>query len=69
MRQETLFENNQGLYFGDRVSGSPQKQSAFSGQLDKLGSLNLSLPRQTAIGLILVVALLAFEIFNFDTTQ
>ncbi|NIQ11538.1 MAG: hypothetical protein GWO23_18600, partial [Gammaproteobacteria bacterium] len=27
------------------------------------------MPRQTIIGLILVVALLAFEIFNFDTTQ
>jgi hypothetical protein len=27
------------------------------------------LPRQAIIGLILVVALLAFEIFNFDTTQ
>ncbi len=69
MRQETLFEQNQGLYFGDRVSGKNQKQSALSGQLDKLGSLNFALPRQAAIGLILVVALFAFEIFNFDTTQ
>jgi hypothetical protein len=69
MRQETLFENNQGLHFGDRVSGSNQGQSASNGQLDKLGSLNLALPRQAVIGLILVVALLAFEIFNFDTTQ
>jgi hypothetical protein len=69
MRQETFFENNQGLYFGDRVSGSSQGQSGLSNQLDKLGSLSVSLPRQAIIGLILVVALLAFEIFNFDTTQ
>jgi hypothetical protein len=69
MRQETFFENNQGLYFGDKVKGSTPGQSALSSQLDRLGSLNLSLPRQTAIGLILIIALLAFEIFNFDTTQ
>lgn len=69
MRQESFFENNQGLYFGDRVKESKSGQSAVSSQLDKLGSLNLSLPRQTAIGLILIIALLAFEIFNFDTTQ
>jgi hypothetical protein len=29
----------------------------------------LNLPRQAVIGIILVVALLAFEIFNFDTTR
>jgi hypothetical protein len=69
MRQETFFENNQGLYFGDRVSDSSQRQSGLSDQLNKLGSFSVSLPRQAIIGLILVVALLAFEIFNFDTTQ
>ncbi|KAA3659209.1 MAG: hypothetical protein DWQ04_23000 [Chloroflexi bacterium] len=30
---------------------------------------NLGLSRKSAVGLILIVALLAFEIFNFDTTQ
>ncbi len=69
MRQETLFENNQGLYFGDRVSGRNPGQTVISDQLNKLNRLSLSVPRQTIIGLILVVALLAFEIFNFDTTQ
>ena len=69
MRQETFLEQNNGLFFGERMSNQDSQQSAIGGQLDKLGSLNLSLPRQTAIGLILVVALLAFEIFNFDTTQ
>jgi hypothetical protein len=31
--------------------------------------MSLGVPRQAVIGMILVVALLAFEIFNFDTTQ
>ncbi len=35
----------------------------------RLASLTSSVPKKTAIGLILVVALIAFEIFNFDTTQ
>jgi len=69
MRQETFFENNQGLYFGNRVSGRNPGQLAINDQLNKLNRLSLSLPRQTIIGLILVIALLAFEIFNFDTTQ
>lgn len=41
----------------------PGKQSA----LVALGQIPVS--RQLAIGLILIVALLAFELFNFDTTQ
>jgi hypothetical protein len=69
MRQETLFENNQGLYFGDRVNNKPDAKIGLSGSLNKLNGLSLALPRQTVIGLILVVALMAFEIFNFDTTQ
>ena len=32
-------------------------------------SLNLAMPRKLIIGAILVVALVAFEIFNFDTTR
>lgn len=35
----------------------------------RLSSLTSSVPKKTAIGLILIVALVAFEIFNFDTTQ
>lgn len=34
-----------------------------------LGSLNLSEHRKLVIGAIMLVALLAFEFFNFDTTQ
>lgn len=69
MRQETLFENNQGLYFGDRVTNDKKAKVGGGGSLNKLNGLSLSLPRQTVIGMILVVALMAFEIFNFDTTQ
>lgn len=32
-------------------------------------SLNVAFPKQALIGLILVVALLAFELFNFDSTR
>ena len=32
-------------------------------------NLNINFPRKAVIGAILVVALLAFEIFNFDTTR
>ncbi len=35
----------------------------------RLSSLTSSVPKKTAIGLILIIALVAFEIFNFDTTQ
>ncbi len=34
-----------------------------------IGDLNLSFSRKTAIGGILIIALIAFEIFNFDTTR
>jgi hypothetical protein len=35
----------------------------------RLSSLTSTVSKKTAIGLILIVALLAFEVFNFDTTQ
>ena len=35
----------------------------------RLSSITGSIPKKTAIGFILIVALLAFEVFNFDTTQ
>lgn len=35
----------------------------------RLASLTSSVPKKTAVGFILVIALIAFEIFNFDTTQ
>jgi hypothetical protein len=35
----------------------------------KFGGQKLHFPRKAVIGIILIVALLAFEIFNFDTTR
>ncbi|WP_420641838.1 hypothetical protein [Candidatus Leptofilum sp.] len=35
----------------------------------RLSSLTSSLPKKTAVGGILIIALIAFEIFNFDTTK
>ncbi|MCP4420840.1 MAG: hypothetical protein GY805_29875 [Chloroflexi bacterium] len=35
----------------------------------RLASLTSGIPKKTAIGFILVVALISFEIFNFDTTK
>ncbi len=35
----------------------------------RLASLTSSVPKKTAIGFILVIALVSFEIFNFDTTK
>lgn len=35
----------------------------------RLSSLSGSVPKKTAVGFILIVALVAFEVFNFDTTQ
>ncbi len=35
----------------------------------RLSSLTSSVPKKTAVGAILIIALIAFEIFNFDTTK
>ena len=35
----------------------------------RMSALQLNMPRKTVIGVIMIIALLAFEIFNFDTTK
>ena len=40
-----------------------------NGILMRLANQGFHLPKKTAVGIILIVALFAFEIFNFDTTQ
>ena len=37
--------------------------------LQRLGSNSLRFPRRSVVAIILMVALLAFEVFNFDTTR
>ena len=39
------------------------------GIFDRIVGYSTNFPRKTAVGLILLVALFAFEIFNFDTTR
>lgn len=58
MRNEHLFPDQSR--FLDRVSGHVSAQA-----VEPLARFQ----RQAAIGLLLIVALLAFEVFNFDTTR
>ncbi|MCI0396114.1 MAG: hypothetical protein L0332_10215 [Chloroflexi bacterium] len=44
-------------------------QRAVGGPVGRLVETGLQMPRQAVIGFILILALLAFEMFNFDTTQ
>lgn len=52
---------NQGA---KNMSGNPRPNQPGSNAL-----LGLNLPQKTIMGIILVVALVAFELFNFDTTR
>lgn len=50
------------------------KQEMFQGQFDdgvlgRLSGYSIQFPRHAVIAIILVIALFAFEIFNFDTTR
>lgn len=69
MRQENTFRNDNLIQLGNRLPGSLKDGVNVGNKLDRLTGAAASLPRQLVIGLILVVALVAFEIFNFDTTQ
>ncbi len=42
------------------------RESQFSARLAAMGN---TLPRRAMVGIILIISLLAFEMFNFDTTQ
>jgi hypothetical protein len=68
MPNDKYVTNHRGLPYGRRPGSDPghpidqQRQPAYN-------VAGFAMQRQTAIGVILVVALLAFEIFNFDTTR
>jgi hypothetical protein len=51
-------------YYG----GQPQP-SQMAEQISRLVAIGAQAPRQVAIGVILAVALFAFEVFNYDTTR
>ena len=61
MRNEHLFPNDNS--FMERLSAI-----SFAGA-DGVAPSAGPIRRQTAIGLLLITALLAFEVFNFDTTR
>lgn len=73
MRHDSTLDGGRGFYLGRPFSDSSGSGSARHSLLDGLISRPARaiahIPRQVLIGILLVVALLAFEIFNFDTTQ
>jgi hypothetical protein len=61
--------NNRSLA-GQLAAINPRRSApGFSQPLSQLVGRGQPLPRQLVIGAILVLALLAFEVFNFDTTR
>ncbi|MCP4421364.1 MAG: hypothetical protein GY805_32535 [Chloroflexi bacterium] len=56
--------NRQGAQKNNGPNPHPKSQQAGNNAL-----LGLNLPQKSVVGIILVVALLAFELFNFDTTR
>jgi hypothetical protein len=69
MTREHTAVNRQALYLGHSLAPPASSTSTWSGPVERIAGLGAALPRQAVIGLILVIALLSFEIFNFDTTQ
>ncbi|WP_420629620.1 hypothetical protein [Candidatus Leptofilum sp.] len=51
------------------TKGATNNKAARPTQSDSNALLGLNLPQKSIMGIILVVALVAFELFNFDTTR
>lgn len=58
--------NHPGL---GRRSAPPGALAKSGSSLEELFGISGRLPRNLVVGLILIIALLAFEVFNFDTTR
>lgn len=56
-------------YQRERIMRNEATLNHRPGIMDRIVGYSTSFPRKTAVGLILLIALLAFEIFNFDTTR
>jgi hypothetical protein len=65
MRQEHYSQRANG--YGPRPGQAPY--SPLAGSLTGLLEAGAQMPRQVIVGVILVLALFAFEMFNFDTTR
>ncbi len=73
MRQESTLDNDYDLHLagsstGNRIGGSTVDKRK-PGISVHPGSVFANIPRKVLIGILLVIALLAFEMFNFDSTQ
>jgi hypothetical protein len=68
MRQEQTFNDRSGLYLGFPSAVRPATRDRVR-SMPGMQELAGRLPRQLVLGLILIIALVAFEIFNFDTTR
>jgi hypothetical protein len=70
MRNVRNYSTNQGVYqTRQRPGGKVEPGNRFVAQYKPAPGRQLMAPRSVVVGLILVVALLAFEIFNFATTR
>jgi len=73
MRQERTVDSDHGLHLSGSFDGVQRRNSAGGKQTPgmsfQLGKAIANIPRRVLIGILLVIALLAFEMFNFDSTQ
>jgi hypothetical protein len=70
MRNVKDYGKNQGVYqTRQRPGGNMEPGNRFVANYKPSSGRPFVAPRSVVVGLILVVALLAFEIFNFDTTR
>lgn len=68
MPNDKYVTDHRGLHYGRRPGSDPGHP--IEHQLrPTVSALGFTFQRQTVIGVILVVALFAFEVFNFDTTR
>jgi hypothetical protein len=70
MRTVRNYETSQGVYqTRQRPGGNMEPGNRFVANYKPTPGRQFVAPRSVVVGLILVIALLAFEIFNFDTTR
>jgi hypothetical protein len=70
MRTVRHYNANQGVYqTRQRPGGNMEPGNRFIAKYKPAPGRQFVAPRSVVVGLILVIALLAFEIFNFDTTR
>ena len=69
MQRDNVLSGTGTLHLRHSSSNNQIGRSFGQTAADRLSTFLGSLPRQALIGTLLVIALLAFEMFNFDTTQ